>query len=130
MTNPNTHKPNLTLADIDVREDFDRSGAITLDQVVEQKLITGRGGSVRRDTLARWCRTGCEIGGAIVKIPAVKIAGEWLTMPEWAKAFENHRIEGGIPDDQPRRETPRQREREQKRSEERMRKKGFKVGSG
>jgi len=119
----------MTLADIDIRKDFDRSKAITLEEVVKQKIITGRKGSIRRDTLARWCRTGCEIGGAIVRLPAVKIAGEWLTMPEWAEVFEKHRIEGGIPDDQPRRETPRQLEREQKRSEERMRKEGFKVGT-
>lgn len=57
-----------------------------------EKILRGRRGRpVNGDVARRWVRSGCRVGGHVLFLPAVMLAGAYHVMPEWARAFEAKR---------------------------------------
>lgn len=77
---------------------YDDARSIDLNQA--RRLIRGRRGHGNVETVRRWANParGCRPRGPqgpVLVLPALKISGEWRTMPEWVEAFERKRQELG-----------------------------------
>ena len=75
---------------------FDPLKALNLKSV--RNRMAGRGGrKVHVDTLRKYIVSGCKLpGGEVVRLKAVKWAGEWLLMDGWLEDFQAARLLGGM----------------------------------
>jgi len=76
--------------------EFDPEKALSLKAC--RGRMRGKGGKRPHvETLRRYVTAGCKLpGGRLVKLKAVRHAGEWLTMPAWLTDFERARALGGM----------------------------------
>ncbi len=73
---------------------FDPAKALSLKML--RSRMTGRGGKRPHvETLRKYVTVGCKMGGHVVRLKAVRWAGEWLVMAEWLAEFERARLLGG-----------------------------------
>jgi hypothetical protein len=113
-------------------EEFD--GEKSIDFREARKMIRGRGGMVSLEVLRRWAnperghKPRGETGPTLV-FPAVKLAGEWRTMPSWVEAFERERVRQGRGASRPQpvrpERTPRRATADHRRAQEYLKKEGM-----
>ena len=95
MANPKTQ---IKIESISSNPDhFDQRKALTLDEVSRNKLIVGKRGAICPDTLRRWVKAGLRFpDGKLVKLPAIKVGKQWLTMEAWVRAFQTRRVQANL----------------------------------